>query len=154
MLLFWTAAAAFAQVDTATITGNVGDPSGSSVVNAAIRATNQANGLDYKTVSGDTGVYVLTALPAGTYDLEVSCAGFQTMRRRGITLNAGTRAKVDIQLALGQVSEVVEVYGQIPLLESETSNLGQVIENHTITQMPLNGRNYQRLAIDLQNSCT
>src|SRR5438045_2841190 len=132
VLLFWTSVAAFAQVDTATITGNVADPSGASVVNAAIRATNQAKGLNYQTVSGDTGVYVLTALPVGTYDLEASGSGFQTIRRRGITLNAGTRAKVDIQLALGQVSEVVEVTGQIPLLESETSNLGQVIENRTI----------------------
>jgi hypothetical protein len=146
-LLSWAATAVFAQVDTATITGNVSDPTGASVVNAAIRATNQANGLAYRTVSGDTGVYVLTALPVGTYDLETTGSGFQTVRRHGIVLNAGTRAKVDVQLPLGQVSEVVEVSGQIPLLESETSNLGQVIENRTITQMPLNGRNYQRLAI-------
>ncbi|MDX1979580.1 MAG: TonB-dependent receptor [Bryobacteraceae bacterium] len=145
--LFWASAAAFGQVDTATITGNVSDPTGASVVGARIRATNQANGLDYRAISGESGVYVLTALPIGTYDLEVGGDGFQTTRRRGIMLNAGTRAKVDAQLALGQVSEVVEVTGQIPLLESETSNLGQVIENRTITQMPLNGRNYQDLAI-------
>jgi hypothetical protein len=144
-LLF--ASAALAQVDTATITGNVADPSGAAVAGARIRATNQANGLDYRATSGESGVYVLTALPIGTYDLEIGGDGFQTTRHRGITLNAGTRAKVDAQLALGQVSEVVEVSGQIPLLESETSNLGQVIENRTITQMPLNGRNYQDLAI-------
>ena len=145
--LLWLSAAAFGQVDTATITGNVTDPSGASVLGARIRAINQANGLDYNATSGDSGVYVLTALPIGTYDLEIGNDGFQTTRRRGIMLNAGTRAKVDVQLALGQVSEVVEVTGQIPLLEAETSNLGQVIENRTITQMPLNGRNYQDLAI-------
>ena len=146
-VLLWLSATAYAQVDTATITGNVTDPTGASVVGARIRAINQANGLDYRAVAGDSGVYVLTALPIGVYDLEVSSDGFQTIRRRGITLSAGTRAKVDVQLALGQVSEVVEVSGQIPLLESETSNLGQVIENRTITQMPLNGRNYQDLAV-------
>ncbi|MEX2262933.1 MAG: TonB-dependent receptor [Bryobacteraceae bacterium] len=137
----------FAQVDTATITGVVIDPSAASVTGARIRATSQTTGLDYRTTSADSGVYVLTAIPIGTYDLEVSADGFQTVRRRGITLNAGTRAKVDVPMAIGQVAEVVEVTGQIPLLESETSNLGQVVENRTITQMPLNGRNYQDLAV-------
>jgi hypothetical protein len=103
--------------------------------------------LDHRTTSTDSGVYVLTALPIGTYDVEVSGEGFQTVRHRGVTLNAGTRAKIDVQMSLGQVAEVVEVSGRIPLLEAETSNLGQVIENRTITQMPLNGRNYQDLAI-------
>src|SRR5262245_44254883 len=102
--LFLLAAGAFAQVDTATIRGNLTDPSGAAIAGARIRAINTANGLDYRAVSGDSGVYVITALPVGTYDLEASGDGFQTMRRRAITLNAGTRAKVDVQLALGQVS--------------------------------------------------
>ena len=145
--LLLAASACFAQVDTATITGVVTDPSGATLAGARIRATSQTTGLDYRTVSADSGVYVLTALPIGTYDFEVAHDGFQTVRRRGVTLNAGTRAKIDVAMVLGQVAEVIEVTGQIPLLESETSNLGQVIENRTITQMPLNGRNYQDLAV-------
>src|SRR5438046_10243790 len=89
----------------------------------------------------------MSALPIGLDDREVSVSGFQLIRRRDITLNAGARARVDVQMVLGKVTEVVEVTGQVPLLESETSNLGQVIENRTITQMPLNGRNYQHLAV-------
>ena len=142
-----SAAACLAQVDTATITGVVTDPSGAALVGARVRAVSQTTGLDYRAVSGDSGVYVITALPVGTYDFEVAQDGFQTIRRRGVVLNAGTRAKIDAALTLGQVAEVIEVTGQIPLLESETSNLGQVIENRTITQMPLNGRNYQDLAV-------
>src|SRR5262245_8187138 len=88
-------AAVYGQSDTGTVTGHVTDPSGASVLGARIRATNQANGLDYRASSGDSGVYVLTALPIGTYNLEVAGDGFQTTRRRDITLNAGTRAKVD-----------------------------------------------------------
>jgi hypothetical protein len=117
------------------------------VTGARVRAVSQTTRLDYRASSTEAGVYVITALPIGTYDLEVSGDGFQTVRRPNIVLNAGTRARVDIQMSLGQVSEVVEVTGQVPLLESETSNLGQVIENRTITQMPLNGRNYQDLAV-------
>ncbi|HTM47910.1 MAG TPA: carboxypeptidase-like regulatory domain-containing protein, partial [Bryobacteraceae bacterium] len=99
----------YSQVDTATITGTVTDPTGASVLAAKIQATNQANGTVYHAASGDAGVYVLTALPIGVYDLEAGGAGFQTIRRRGITLSAGTRAKMDVQLALGQVSEVIDV---------------------------------------------
>jgi hypothetical protein len=147
ILIFTFAAVCFAQLDTATITGTVTDPTGAVVAGARVRAVSQTTRLDYRASSTDAGVYVITALPVGVYDLEVSGAGFQTVRRPDIALNAGTRARVDIQMVLGQVSEVVEVSGRVPLLESETSNLGQVIENRTITQMPLNGRNYQDLAI-------
>jgi hypothetical protein len=147
VLLFLASSLTFAQVDTATITGVVTDPSGAAVAGAEIVAVSQSTGLDYRTSTAESGVYVLTALPVGTYDLEIKGSGFQTVRRRGITLNAGTRARIDTTMTLGQVAEVVEVTGQIPLLESETSNLGQVIENRTITQMPLNGRNYQDLAV-------
>ncbi len=146
-MLLAFASLSLAQVDTATITGVVTDPSGAAVVGARIRAISQTTGLDYRTTSADSGVYVLTALPIGAYDFELTGDGFQTVRRRGVMLNAGARAKIDVQMVLGQVAEVIEVTGQIPLLESETSNLGQVIENRTITQMPLNGRNYQDLAI-------
>ena len=64
-----------------------------------------------------------------------------------MVLSAGTRARVDVQLEVGAVTETVEVTAEVPLLESETSSLGQAIENKTITQMPLNGRNYQELAM-------
>ncbi len=146
-LLLTILPALLAQVDTATITGVVTDPTGAAVAGARIRAISRTTGLDYRATSAESGVYVLTALPIGSYDFEASGDGFQTVRRREVTLNAGTRAKIDVQMVLGQVAEVIEVTGQIPLLEAETSNLGQVIENRTITQMPLNGRNYQDLAV-------
>jgi hypothetical protein len=136
-----------AQVDTATITGTVADPSGAAIAGARIRATSQTTSLDYNGVSNEAGVFVLTAMPVGTYDVEVTASGFQTVRRRGIVLNAGTRARLDVPMTIGQVSEVVDVTARLPLLESETSSLGQVVENRTITQMPLNGRNYQQLAV-------
>ena len=143
-VLVW---AALAQTDTATITGIVTDSSGATVPGASIQAVNQVNGLEYGTQSNETGNYVLTALPIGTYDLTATTEGFQTLFRPNVALHAGTRARVDIELQVGSVTETVEVTAELPLLESETSSLGQAIENTTITQMPLNGRNYQELAV-------
>ena len=143
----FASALGFAQVDTATITGVVTDPSGASIVGASVTARNRLTGLSYEAQANESGVYVLTALPIGTYDVEVIGDGFQTVRRPNVTLNAGARVRIDVQLTIGQITEVVEVTGEVPLLESETSGLGQAIENKTITQMPLNGRNYQELAM-------
>src|SRR5690606_12373746 len=118
-----------AQVDTATITGVVADPSGAAIAGAEVRATNLATSLAYNTSSNESGVYVITALPIGRYDVEISSDGFQTVRRPGVTLNSGTRARIDVAMTLGQVTEIIEVTGEVPLLEAETSSLNQVIEN-------------------------
>jgi hypothetical protein len=135
-----------AQTDTATITGQVADPSGAVLPKAAIEAANQDTGLKHRADSNEAGVYVIPALPIGRYEVSASLQGFQTVRRSGVAISAGTRLRLDFQLKVGAVNEVVEVTAAVPLLESETSSLGQVVENTTITQMPLNGRNYQRLA--------
>lgn len=137
----------FAQTDTATITGLIVDSSGSPVAEAVVRAANLATGANFNAQSNDSGVYVLTALPIGSYDVSITRAGFQTVRRVDVVLSAGTRARIDASLQVGAVTEVIEVSAQVPLLESETSSLGQVVENRIITQMPLNGRNYQKLAV-------
>lgn len=141
------AAAALAQTDTATITGIITDASGAAIPGAIVTATNAATALTQKAESNEAGVYVMPALPIGRYDVSVSRDGFQTVRFPAIDLSAGSRAKLDVTLKLGAVNEVVEVISELPVLEAETSSLGQVVENKTITQMPLNGRNYQRLAV-------
>lgn len=146
-MLVLSVAPALAQTDTGTITGLVSDASGAAVAGASVQAVNQVNGLEYGTQSSATGNYVITALPIGTYDLTATSEGFQTLFRANLTISAGTRARVDIELQVGSVTETVEVTAELPLLESETSSLGQAIENTTITQMPLNGRNYQELAV-------
>jgi len=147
LLLAAGALVAIAQTDTAAITGLVTDSSGAAVGGASITAKSLATGLDYKAVSGDAGVYVVPALPIGRYAVAVSQNGFQSLRFPAVDLSAGARIRLDATLQVGAVNEVVEVKSELPVLESETSSLGQVIENTTITQMPLNGRNYQRLAV-------
>ncbi|MCP5113954.1 MAG: carboxypeptidase regulatory-like domain-containing protein, partial [bacterium] len=70
---------AIAQVDTATITGIVTDPSGASIVGAELKATNTATGLDYQASSNETGAYVIVAVPIGAYELEATSPGVQTI---------------------------------------------------------------------------
>jgi hypothetical protein len=136
-----------AQTDTATITGIVTDTSGAVVPNAAVEAANNATGLKSRAETNETGAYTISALPIGVYTVTITLQGFQRLERQAVTLHAGTRARLDFELKVGSVTDVVNVTSQAPLLQSETANLNQVVENTTITQMPLNGRNYQQLAM-------
>ena len=85
-------------------------------------------------------------LPPGDYTLSVEAAGFRKLVQSGITLQINQQAHVDLTLQLGQVSETVEVTGQAPLLESESSSLGTVVNQKLVNQLPLNGRNFIQLA--------
>jgi hypothetical protein len=96
--------------------------------------------------SDSAGKYILTLLPPGEYTLSVEAAGFRKLVQSGITLQINQQAQVDLTLQLGQVSETVEVTGQAPLLESESSSLGTVVNQQLVNQLPLNGRNFIQLA--------
>jgi hypothetical protein len=137
----------FGQTDTATVTGVITDSSGAAVPEAQIEITNRGTGLKYRAVTNEVGVYVVPALPVAAYNVSITRQGFQTVQRQEVNLHAGDRVRIDAQLQAGAVTEVIEVTGEVPLLEAETSNLSQVVENKTITNMPLNGRNYQQLAL-------
>ena len=76
----------------------------------------------------------------GRYQLTAVATGFRTHSRSGITVELGRAARLDLALEVGQVTETVEVVGSIPLVESESSTVGQFIENKMVTDMPLNGR--------------
>ena len=72
------------------------------------------------------------------YSVSITRQGFRTVRRPNVVVSAETRARLEVSLRVGAVNEVIEVTADVPLLEAETSSLGQVVENKTITQMPLN----------------
>src|SRR5579872_1807300 len=146
-LLSCWAVCALAQTDTATITGVVTDASEAAVPGASLSIVNTATGLRHEAESNSAGVYEVPALPIGDYSVTVKHAGFQTLERRGVTLHAGDRARIDLRLQVGAVNQVAEVTSETPLLQVETSNLSQAVENATITNMPLNGRDYQQLAL-------
>ena len=129
----------------AQITGTVADPSAAMVVSATITATNTATAQTREVQTNATGNYTIPFLVPGIYDLTVGHEGFKTASREGVELQLGDVARVDFQLEVGTVTEVVEVTGAAPMLNSENSVVGTVIENRRIVELPLNGRNYLQM---------
>ena len=135
------------QVTTAELAGSVTDPSGAEIAGAKVTAVNTGTGLSHESVSDDAGNYLITLLPPGTYNLSVEAAGFRKTVQNNVTLEVSQRARVDFKMQLGQLSETVEVAATAPLLESQSSTLGNVVTERLVADLPLNGRNFVTLAI-------
>ncbi len=130
---------AFGQ--TAQVTGRVNDPNDAVVPGTRVIATNADTSLKRETVTNDDGYYTIPLLPPGSYELTVQKDGFKPISRSGITLQVEQVARLDFKLEIGGASETVQVTGAAPLLERETSSVGQVVDNRKIVDLPLNQRN-------------
>ena len=135
-----------AQITTAEITGTVTDSAGAVIVGAKVTASNSATNTQRTVTTSSAGVYNLTALPPGAYSLRVEMQGFTSQVRSNFELQVAQVARFDVSLQVGNVAEVVEVQGAAPLIETDNTSLGTVIENQRIIDLPLNGRNYLQLA--------
>jgi hypothetical protein len=138
------ATAAFSQT-FGEITGEVRDPSGAVVAGASITLTNVGTNAIRTTQSNDVGLYAFPAVPPGQYSIKAEKSGFKTYTRTGIQIQVELRARLDIEMQVGQLTEIVEVSAQAALLTSENATIGTVIENKRIVELPLNGRNYLQL---------
>ncbi len=134
-----------AQTTTAEITGKITDRTGASVPAASVTILNTENGTKRETRSNDAGVYVAPSLQPGSYSVSVQKAGFAAVSRAGIILVVDQVARIDFQLEVGTVAENVRVTAEAPLLDQDTSSLGQVIDGAKIVNIPLNGRSPFRL---------
>src|SRR3984957_18466147 len=137
---------AIAQVDQGTITGIVQDPSGAVVPGAKVTVTNTDTGLVLNGSSNSSGVYVFSPLKIGNYTIGASASGFERTMQENVHLDAQQRLNVVIALKPGSVSETVTVTDAPPLLQTQTSSIGQVISAETINNTPLNGRNFVYIA--------
>jgi Carboxypeptidase regulatory-like domain/TonB dependent receptor-like, beta-barrel len=136
-----------AQQETATITGEVKDASGAVVPQAIVTITNVGTNISVKVETNDQGSYTVPSLRPGDYTVSVEKGGFNKTLRSGVTLQVNQFTRIDIVLQTGQVTEVIEVTGGAPLLETETSARGSVIDQRKIVELPLNGRDYNQLAL-------
>lgn len=136
-----------AQQVTATITGRVTDPSGAPIANAKVSATSIERGTVYPTATNADGYFNLQYLLVGTYNVKVENAGFQAATQSNVTLQMNQVAKLDFQLQVGNVQTTVEVTASAPVLQTESTLLGQVIDSRTNTTLPLATRNYVQLTL-------
>ncbi|MBI4907714.1 MAG: TonB-dependent receptor [Acidobacteria bacterium] len=139
------AASAFAQ--TASITGRITDQTGSAVPGARIRVLSTASNMETAVETNEQGLYTVPALLPGRYNVSVTKAGFQTLQQDGLELSVNQAARLDLALAVGQVSDRVEVQAQSIVLESESATVGQVVSSKQVTELPLLGRNTYALAM-------
>jgi carboxypeptidase family protein len=128
------------QTTTGSIVGTVTDPSGGVIAGATVTVANMDTNIETKSTTDASGNYVVTPLPIGRYSVAIEAPGFKKSVNSGITLNVQDRLRVDAALQVGQVVDVVEVQAGAPLLQTDTSYLGQVVESQKIVDLPLNGR--------------
>ena len=138
---------AFAQKDTGSIVGTVRDGTGAVVVDAAVEVTDIERGQTFKATTSDSGEYVAGPLHVGRYRVTVSKSGFKKAVSETVDINVQDRVAVNVTLQVGQISEEMVVSGAAPLLETETSELGQVVDQKRVSNLPLNGRNFAQLAL-------
>src|SRR2546423_8560585 len=139
--LFVLVVSAAAQVTNGQFTGTITDPSGAAIANAKVTATNPATNLSVTGATNATGLYSLKELPPGSYKITAEAPGFRTSSNTGVTLNAGTIARVDFKMQLGETREVVEVTGEAAAVNTEDSKLAGTVTSSQIANLPLNGRN-------------
>jgi hypothetical protein len=138
---------AVAQIDRGTIVGTVLDTSGAVVQQAKVVVTNQATGVAVNTPVNAVGDYQVMALIPGTYSVKASAQGFETAVREGIVLHVQDRLSLNFSLKVGAVTEQVQVSGAEPLLQTQTADVGDVVDSQRVNDLPLNGRRYADLAL-------
>ena len=135
-----------AQVDTATIVGTVQDSSGGVVPGAAVTATEVNTNIKNSTRADSSGNYAITSLKIGEYTVSVEAQGFKKETRAGVVLQVQDRSRIDFTLQVGSIAEVVNIDAAAPVVETETSSLGDVVNAQQVTELPLNGRDFTQLA--------
>lgn len=136
----------WAQVDTGSISGTLTDPTGAVIPGAQVTITQTDTNIKTVVSTDASGFYLAPALRPGAYRVTAAKEGFKPEARAGIDLRVQDRLQIDFALQVGSAASEVTVTTAAPILESETSSLGQVIQEKTITDLPLNGRNFIQLA--------
>ncbi|MBY0508167.1 MAG: TonB-dependent receptor [Bryobacteraceae bacterium] len=145
LFLMWSIAL-LAQTTTARITGIVTDSSGAVIANAPVTVSSLSTGIARPVSTGSDGAYLVTNLVVGNYAVVVAATGFKRFEQRPVRLEVDQTVRVDVTLQTGDTKESITVEGGQTLVNTETSALGQIVDNKTIIQMPISGRNFLALA--------
>lgn len=136
-----------AQIDQGSVVGTVTDASGAVIPGAAVTVTNKATGVAVKTVTNREGTYQVLSLNPGDYTIQVKAKGFDAAINNDVPVHVQTRAGVNFTLKVGSMQQETVVSAAEPLLQTQSANLGNVVESQQIQDLPLNGRRYSDLAL-------
>jgi len=136
-----------AQVTTGTILGTVEDQTGAVLPRAKVAVRNVDTGISRTVFSDETGRYRLPQLALGSYEVQVELSGFGTEVRKGITLTVGREAVVDFRLPVGEVTQSVVVLGEAPMIQTGSSEIGGLVDDRKVRDLPLNGRDFTQLML-------
>ena len=132
---------------TATVTGVAKDTSGAVMPSVTITVKNVDTGAARTATTNQRGQYIVPNLPPGNYEAEATIPGFQTAKRTGIALTVGSETVVDLELSVGQTTQIVEVSGELPIVDTTTSTMSGLVDERRIRDLPLNGRSFETLAL-------
>ncbi|MGA8596246.1 MAG: TonB-dependent receptor [Bryobacteraceae bacterium] len=138
---------ALAQFETADVLGAITDPTGSAIANATVTLVNQDTGVKSETKTGGNGDFTFPNVKVGIYTVTAEAPGFEKAIAANIRVDVNARQRVDLTMQIGRVTDSVEVTGAAAVLETDSSEHGQVINTQQIVELPLNGRNYSDLAL-------
>jgi hypothetical protein len=130
-----------------TILGTVTDTTGAVIHGAKVTASHVATGLSRTEVTNDAGEYSILQLPVGQYTVTVEQTGFKKTERTGVELRVDDKLRIDVSLAVGQLTETVAVEASAPVISTDSSTVGNVVDNKKVTELPLNGRNPLQLTL-------
>jgi outer membrane receptor protein involved in Fe transport len=145
LIILLALASAFAQGGTGQLSGSVADTNGAVVPGANVKLTSLVTAQERQATTNDSGDFVFTLLPAGTYKLEITASGFRTVVVDEVRINVTQTTTLPIRLDAATVSGMVTINAEAPLVQQETSQVGRTIEENTIRQLPLPTRNFQQL---------
>jgi len=143
-LFLFSASSAFAAI-TGIVSGTVTDPSGAVVPGVEVTAVNEATGITFKVKTDSKGYYSFSALDVGSYTVTATLGGFQTQRITNVKVDANSSIRNDITLRVGSVNETEQVTSDQVQIETQNTQLGEVIESQKMVAVPLNGRSYTDL---------
>ena len=141
-------AQAHAQAVTGTLLGNVSDSSGGAVPGATVVATETRTNISRTTTTNESGYYIFSSLQNGTYSVDAELQGFKKMVRQNVKVDVNSTIRVDLKLEVGQMTEAVTVSAETPVLQTDRTDTGRIIESKMVSEMPLTfNRNFQGLLV-------
>src|SRR5882757_993592 len=147
LVCFLVPSVLFGQFESAEVLGTVKDPTGAPVPKAVVTLTGQDTGIETKVTTDDSGNYDFFNVKVGLYKIAVEHEGFSKFTTSDVRVSVNARQRVDVDLQVGASNQFVEVHGAAAVLETDSSEKGQVINTQQIVELPLNGRNFSDLAL-------